>query len=26
MKAPTSYSYSTVSNLLEKGIIYICWM
>ena len=23
MKAPTSYSYSTVSNFLEKGIIYI---
>ena len=23
MKAPTSYSYNTVSNFLEKGIIYI---
>ena len=23
MAAPTSYSYSTVSNFIEKGIIYI---
>ena len=26
MKAPNSYSYSTVSSFVSKGIIYICWM
>ena len=26
MKAPTSYSYSTVSSFIEKGTIYIRWM